>query len=100
MACRFLITAWTVLAVSGAGCTASEDANCDPAPTTACPNRLDDKTGYAELVCQYAVENGYDYPDVGALTIVSIEKGSVAAPGSEYGTDRYQWARLDCCFAG
>jgi hypothetical protein len=88
-----------VLAIA-AGCTAFDDTDCDPEPTAECPNRPDDASGYAELVCQYAVENGYDYPDVGALDIVSVEKGSIAAAGEEYGSDRYDWARLDCCFAG
>jgi hypothetical protein len=81
-------------------CGSSGDGECNPRPTAECPERLDDETGYAQLVCQYAVQNGYDYPDVAALNIVSVEKGSVAGSGSEYGTDRYDWARLDCCFAG
>jgi len=96
---------WTIVVCATAGpvalgCDGSDEATCDPEPTAECPNRPDDRTGYAELVCQYAVKNDYHYPDVGALSIVRVEPGSIASPGSEYGTDRYDWARLDCCFAG
>ena len=100
-----MVRGWTAalsatIAVAACGSGGSEADACDPEPTAECPNRPDDSSGYAELVCQYAVENGYDYPDVGALKIISVQRGSVASPGSAYGSDRYDWARLDCCFGG
>jgi hypothetical protein len=99
-----MLRAWVVAfcaVIAATACGSDDEADtCDPEPIAECPNRPDDASGYAELVCQYAVKNGYDYPNVGALKIVRVERGSVASPSSEYGTERYDWAHLDCCFGG
>src|SRR5215212_8210308 len=66
-----VVHAWTGIAfmamvVTLVACGEAGENACDSQPTAECPARPDDETGYAQLVCQYAVEHGYGYPDTAA----------------------------------